>query len=594
MSEYLVLPWHTTLGLLTLIVYPLLVQLWFFGPSRDATQWSASALIGSATLTVACLLTGLAGIFNFWTATVLALVLICLTRWGIKQWPRLSVLGEGLLTEPRIGRTEIAVLVLFFLFALGGLIIRRYPYNSDTFRKYLGGGADLLENRHIATLNLEEGNLGYSNAPVAMLFNGYIFSLWGINDEFSRGIPVFFTLLTVLLLMAWAKEEGPQVAVIAAVGAFAASQVIFRSYIAILQEPPLLFFTTHLFYWFRRLLQHRTMTDYAFLVLAAAMAMLSKYSALIPVVLVGGAGLLTAPRSWRHRLAYVLLYASPTLLWLGRNWLIWGNPIYPFLDGIFHSNLYTYGLLSAEIVAPYIAQNWVPLGGLLKDLALSFTFIPFALMAWWPRRRQVWVWLYLACFALVLVMLRLQGSRSLERYFYFCTGVYAVYAGVGITTVYQHLIARRWSLPQGVWLTGLALLLVAELAMLYWKHPVPYYLEQRYEHVVLEYLQRHVPPGGTVTVLGDSGLVTWYDRERDYNIWRFHTISYLIRSQGKCAMESPARELHDCLAQAGVEYLYRPPGESVYQEFWETVSATPDYFFLVLDAEGARVWQVNP
>ena len=181
MSEYLVLLGRSTVGLLTLAAYPVLVQWWFFGLTRDAVQWSVSGLIGSAALAVACLLTGLAGVFNFWTATGLALVLLVVARWGMNRWPRPR-------SPVRATRTEIVVLALFLLFALGGLAIRRYPYAPD-WRRYMSGGADLVESGGIAALDLVGGDLGYSNAPVTMLLDGYVFGAWGSTTSSPAGSP---------------------------------------------------------------------------------------------------------------------------------------------------------------------------------------------------------------------------------------------------------------------------------------------------------------------------------------------------------------------------------------------------------------------
>ncbi|MBN1993487.1 MAG: hypothetical protein JW953_12370 [Anaerolineae bacterium] len=591
MTEYLLLLLNTLLGLIWLLALPLLFHGIAFGYSRRFQHVLVSVLVANTILLTVMIGLGLAGWFYLWsvggTALVLVAALACCRRFF------LSPTFNG---GPEINYHHILVLTLFLLFCLGALFIRHYPYHSDTWSKYLGAGAEVAYTGRIPTLDLTRLELGYSNAPLMMLYNAWEFSLWGRNDEFSRGIPVFFSTLTLLLLIGWGAEHtSAKAAPYLLAGVLIISQAFFRSFIGIIQEPPLLFSVTAMFYWLERYFNGKSLVSYAMLAMAAGLAVLSKFSAPIPVALVLVIALAVQPRRLPVKLLLGVIATLPALLWLGRNALVWGNPLYPFMVSLFptHEPIRTLSLLGAAMTGDILQIAWVSPLAFIKDMALSFTLAPLAVVIMIRCRKQPLPWIVALAVLLTFLFLVVTGARWLERYFYPYVAVYALYGGLAVIAIVvwaQKRIARCLSWP---WFAlGLALLMAFELGVLYLKHPVPYYAEPHHL-AVQEYFQTHAPEGNTVNVLVYHSFVHWYDQKRAYRLTRFWDPDFIFLTNREFDVSGDGEYLYQKLKQARVDYIYFAPVPNPYPQFWDTIARDDQHFELVLDKFGARIWKLK-
>jgi hypothetical protein len=695
MIDRMLVALYTLLGLLPLGALPALFYLLVFGHNHRVDAASARACIAmrartpmrgrilmhdlvlsvtvaNGVLLAVMVVLGLLGWFRLWMVGGLTLALLVAPTplWRRLFAPEAAYRGcQFIRGSAALTREHQQLLVLFLLFSLGVLAIRRYPYHSDTWGKYLGAGATVAETGRIPSLDMAALQVDYTNAPLVMLYTAWEFSFWGRDDRVARAIPVYFTTVTLLLLFAWGnaahscsipsprptptqrrttrgvgsgtwRTEYVQCTVDAAsvpdraggqdvfphlvTALLIGSQAFLRSFVGIIQEPPLLFFVTLAFYFLWRYSRpgrsltnckrssRATQVDYGLAIIACTCALLTKFSAPIPILLIGFALLIGHPADGGHprqlvpKLAWGALLSWPATLWLGRNWAIWGNPIYPQLEHLLGcpGRLHELTLLSSQIASVNLQAAWISPAAFLLDMALTFPFAPLAAVRMVRERKHPLTWILVVWGLATLAFLLVTGARWLERYFYGGIGLYALYAALGALDIRAHVLwrtlgqnasapgAQREPLPRWVSPALVSLLMLALLVSLYLKHPVPY-AGRPYEEATVSYFQAHVPEGETVTLLVDASLVTWYDPARAYRQWRFHDLPFLLATDGHFDPEQDAAYLHDELARVGVLYVYSSPQRKTRPHFWEEVAGHPEYFEPVLDAYGAHLWRVR-
>jgi hypothetical protein len=367
-------------------------------------------------------------------------------------------------------------------------------------------------------------------------------------------------------------------------------------------------------------------------------AFLSKFSAPIPVLLIAmvllfwcSAGIrraLCARRQFGRKLALGVLLSWPALLWLGRNWVIWGNPLYPQLERFLGrpGRLHELTLLAGQTASANLQAAWISPLAFLKNMALTFPCAPLAMVTAVRERRRPLTWILVAWGLVTMAFLFVTGARWLERYFYPGIGLYALYAALGALELWRRtsigVVASGcpWSFLRRLYrpwapLALVGALMAALLVALYVMHPVPYALRP-HEQAVLGYLRAHAPGGYTasggepVILLVDAAIVTWYESataemvrpaDADYSRdsvavslrqWRFHDLPFLLATDGQFDLKGDAAYFSGELARAGVSYVYSSPRRKTRPHFWQEVAGHPEFFEPVLEAYGAQLWRV--
>jgi hypothetical protein len=344
-----------------------------------------------------------------------------------------------------------------------------------------------------------------------------------------------FTLLTTALLYAAGRRFFSARAGAVAALLYISTAWVLRVSINGLNEAVVAYYLFASFYtakiwWDVR--RDRTQRATGLLVLVGLLtgsAVACKYTSLllvlVPVVLlVAWAGW---PRSGRTVAVLLLAVVAACGLWLGKNWVLTGNPVYPLMYDVFGGQTRT-----AEKDAQWQRAHQVPrdasgnryslrqagkaalevLGGSCWQNPL---IVPFAaLLLWRPRPlRDVLYWALLLSFVLIAWW---AATHRVPRFWVPAIPIMALLAGAG--AAWSH--ARLWRrVANGV------LTLMLTLNFVYVVAP-PALADNRYlvsldqlredvrmapvpgahRPVAFDYLEQHVPPGSRVLVVGDAAL----------------------------------------------------------------------------------------
>ena len=298
-----------------------------------------------------------------------------------------------------------------------------------------------------------------SRAPLMPLFYAGAFSLFGFSHWIIAALPLFFASAAVLLLSVWLSEKG-----------VSRSYIIFGALLLLanplflevgmhpIQEPFLLFFFTVFFYYLEKFKSRGGYLNFLLLFLSAVLAFASKEPGIILFLPLGWLFI----QSFRSRqlnrkfLFYLTLTAIPALLWLFRNYIIFDNPISPYLNGIFKGRYYD--IISvvnrgfSPIHSVWNGNVFRSIAGVFSSLALSF--FPLAVLSFYGFMKSKKIQHIALFFVLFSIILFAESDLSggLIRYLLPFLGVFAVYAVIGLQELKSRIFlsiiffANSWGL----------------------------------------------------------------------------------------------------------------------------------------------------
>jgi hypothetical protein len=128
-------------------------------------------------------------------------------------------------------------------------------------------------------------------------------------------------------------------------------------------------------------------------------------------VVIASRSLVARPWVWRPIAAYVLALACGCGLWLGKNWVLTGNPTYPLLYGWFDGSTRTDAKDEQWSRAHRAPAGGLSLSGLVDSVELlalgsdyaSPAVLPFALLGLWSLRKWRWLAIVAGTLGFVLV-----------------------------------------------------------------------------------------------------------------------------------------------------------------------------------------------
>lgn len=583
---------ESLLGLGVLLATPLLLYLVIFRfRNNKSISILFSVIIGSYVLSAYIIIFGLLHLFN----GVLILALSLLT--AIFIW---IVLKKSKLTKVEsvdIDRSMILTVLLFAAFIIG-LQVAGWCFTSDTFGRYLPLGRIIANEHTIPAFHLQNySEYAISRMPLLYILIAFLFSLFKTNAEnLSLGIPLFFTLSTIFLLFAWGKEYKDKNVPFFVMITLLLSLSFFLFSPVVLQESPLLFFATAMFYLLFKYVKTRENLYLILLSASSSLLILTKYSGILLSVLVF-LGLLIKSRSKKelgHIFIVFLLFNTLALIWFARNFYYFGNPVFPFFAQLFSGELNHYQELISPFWELYALENYISPLHFIKDMFLYSPAIIFAFIYMYKNKKSFEVQFVFASYIVLIFAMAatFNGSILRERFMYPFMGVLALFAAIEMSKIYdlvlpKFMIINKTKIAKTMVVVGVAsLLLIAVTAY-------PFVHRFNEGNNLLDYLQQHE---GTkdVRIFGDSEVdeLDWYG---NYTmIGPCWCLSFIELNNGEPFYLNRSSEYYyGVFKRTGIKYVYDNPKLCAFDQIFIEINNDKKHFEIVYDNNGTRLWKIK-
>jgi len=582
--------YFNVLGLLSSVAIPVVCHFVIYGKTISFRSVINSVLIAEYVFITAAIVLGTAGFFYWWL--LLPLLLGCFYGARVLSW-RFHA-GEDRNTG-KITQVHVFFILAFVVFALLLSQIRPVRFSSDSYGKYMGLGRIIAVTHTLPVVDPETlENSHSSRAPVTALHSALLFALLKAHGQIARGTPLYFFILTVLLLMGWGYEAkglvGSFVFPIVALG----SLYFLHMIISVTQEPPVLFFSTLSFYYLRHYLSERSILSLFYLVAAVSLGLLSKES-MLAVACITLIGLVASCRSRQEfvRLVFCgLLFSFPVIMWFARNYYYWGNPVFPFFENFFTSWFYDYTLLGRTISAPIIRGADLTSLQFVKAFMLTFPLILFAVSHVVRHWEEDYVKVVFVALLVTFIFLVSGGLRWLVRYLVLFLGVYAAFAGMEVIRIKERFFPRvRWQ-----FILGVAGILIVTGFSVHASRLPSYKQTKGYRFKVMEYFERETPNKKVLRFFGNEtlDLATWYSRTgKVYMVYRLHDLRFIKLIGGKLDFMRGTNYLHKEFKKAGIEYVYFVKRKDPYEQIFRNIEGDQSRFKLIYENGQAKVWKLR-
>lgn len=400
-------------------------------------------LLGLYTLFSFWLVVSLIGFFNVWTVASGLLVVL-----GVLVIPLFSGFRfTGIGSHSHWYRWLWLVVPVMLI---GWMLLRGF-YTGDAYAYWLPWGRDLALSGTMPAW-IESIHMSYASAgPIWPLSVGAMFTILPIHEFSVTVLPLLFFTLGVLVMVAWMREKelskGYQL--IGVLLILFSSQTAFWSW-NILTEAVLFLGFVLFFYFFEKAwsvnsdqpasteLQRGGGTgisnkEWVFLGMSFVFVVLVKFSSfllVVPLIFL----VINQRRSISlRRLLYWLLVSIPVLVWFGRNYMIYGNPIFPILNDFFGGPFAHIYSLSDPF--EYWLERFPTTSSraqfILKDLFITFPMVVLGL-AGMARSKLKLPHIALLVVAVCAGIFFVFSASSGMRYLWPYMGLVAVYATIAL------------------------------------------------------------------------------------------------------------------------------------------------------------------
>ncbi len=375
--------------------------------------------------------------------------------------------------DPRdwLSRRAIWIIVPFVVVILLGAMLP--PRSFDVREYHLQVPKEWYQQGRIGFV---EHNV-YGNMPMGAEMHAIIGMIimddWWLGALVGKTVIASFTVLTALALFAFGRRFiNTTAGVVAAVVYISIPWVSLVSMHGLIEGVFGFYFATAVYAWLlwaRGDDKSRRTSTIALTGFLAGSAVACKYPALLFVVVPIFVGVCVLPKNWLMRRAaetgathrwrsaavFLLAVACACGPWLGKNWVLTGNPTYPLL----------YGVFGGRALTPETARQWrtahaVPRDEdgrsfsagqfaasaadvLWKSVLLSPLLMPLAALALIVKKHLRLVWLLAALYLFVLAAWWLLTHRH-DRFWVPVLPIVALLAGIGATwtsaRLWQHAV----------------------------------------------------------------------------------------------------------------------------------------------------------
>lgn len=609
----LLAPLYTIAGLIVLLIPPAVFHLAAFGRSRKYLHIVISVLVGEFVLTLILLLFGFFHLFYGWLVLVVTVLVAGILGWFIRA-KNVSAVSEISLS-PRAAGFILLATALFFVIQMPMLIdpttpkmfgIRIFdaiaakfwfsPFTADSLGAYLPWAREIAESNYIVPFSVNVGEYTFGYPPLLHTHAGYLLSLFGFNNEAApAAVPLLFLAATILIIFLWGQQymqEREQEHVDETVPLFGlicllASPIVYGIGIKVLQDPPLMFFTTAAFFMLFNYLKTKQDVFLILTVLSTCMCNLSKYNGLI-ISLVIFLVLLIKCRTrtdWTKITLLFIFFNIPFICWSIRNFYCFDNPVFPILSGLFR------GPYNSPVYEVPIASTGLYLRRTASGVISSLPVLIPAIAYMFKNRNKAEVQIVVSAFMVLLAFVAVSATYPLARYYLFpFLGILTVFAGIEVAAFFESNKTLKTQKRRIATLLLIALVICV---------PFTYFHTVTAEECVQwendENTVKHIPEIRNSIVFVDKGAgpaLSWY-----YNVTQISLVSRQVRViiNGSVRNNESAEYYYTVFKKLRLNYIY----DTVYddsddlQYIFEVVDNDTANYTLIYNTKGNRVWKVR-
>ena len=614
-------PTYTILAAGVLLIIPVVFHLIAFRKSIRFIHILTSILVGNFILAFVSEIVGLAHFFDAKIILLLSLLVAGVIGYGINKkgiFSNENILGNN------ISKTSILLVLGFAIFIFLYQKNTFPPFTPDTLAAYLSWARIIVNEGSIPAFYLET-NAYYTTYLPPLLYTNIAFLFSFFNeyvDSIAATIPLIYLCFFVFLITNWGEEyvdAGRSVPLLILLSLLMAPPLNFL-YIGsrVLQEAPLLFFATASFYLLFKYLRTKENIFLVLVAISSSLGALTKQSGLLISVMLFCILVIKVEKKKELYNLLILfpLFHIPSILWAIRSLYFYNNPVYPSFGSIF-KNIY---LGPASIIGSSGGSQY-SFPEMFTLFFITFPAFIFTLFYIFRNRRTVEVQYTVACFAVFLIILYISGWRLLVRYLFPFLGIFALYAGIEMSRLYDKIPFAVIKKKKRAIIT-IAILICCMMPIMI---PAPGIhlsdiksgnyksvmsdlnlsdLDPREPHIsddwrnkmrVVEYLQTKKEKDLIIIGLYDVGRFTWYGNYTAINP-RYDPAFRVHNKVNKepFNLTKNSTYIYNNLKKMGVDYIYAC--DSPYPEdemIFDKINQDPEHFELVYDKNGYRLWKIK-
>jgi len=388
-------------------------------------------ILSSYYLTIGLLVFGLLGILNRWTSFLLLLGLVFLFYFYRRQIILTRRWWWFFIVTP---------------LAVSGFGLLRGFFIGDAYELYLPVAREIATTGSIPVFYV---GYNFSQMPLLSLLFGWTFSLFNFSSEYlCLWVPFVFTAATLLVMYLWAQEKGLDKQWLPFLGLLFLTNigVAFWGGWNLLQEPLVLFFATTFFYYYDHYLADNQKRNLIYCLLSFILAAVSKISGLFLAFLL--LWLFLRKKNKKIFIIYALVLAMPLLVWLVRNYVVFGNPLFPLFSGLFRGPYYLSTWQYSVFHTGLTTLNrhlwtWNKLQLIGSYLITGFPLI-FLASYEFIRQKRVDFFIFIFSFILLKETFLFTPTVSTMRYYYFLLGLIIVYGLLGVQHLKNKIVLAWW------------------------------------------------------------------------------------------------------------------------------------------------------
>ena len=632
-------PIHTILALLILLIVPMVFHLIAFKKSIGFIHILTSILIGTFILAVIEEITGLFSFFDGRIILAMSLLISAFSGYVVNK----KGIFENV-TSYNVSKTSIFLVVGIVIFCFLNQKNMFPPFSPDTFSRYIPWAVIIANEHSIPAFHLVSSEYYIFYPPFLYSTIAFLFSLFsGCFDSLSAAIPILFTGFFVLLVANWGDEYGHDVPFFVLLSLLFSYQSTFRllSCGYVLQEAPLLFFTTASFYLLFKYLRTKETIFLVLLSISSALMVLTKDSGLIISAMIFCALIIgTRERGKIYRIITIFpLLSIPSIVWHIRNFYFFRNPIYPTLQSFFKPTDIVYSIefenayqtIGFPVGIPVPAYQYSFPEMSVQFVIFAFPAFVFTLFYIFRNRKRYEAQFTAIFFMIFLIFMYISDWRLLVRYFYPFFGIFALFAGIEMSRFYDMIPIKVIRKKRKIIIMNILILLCIMNLLIPsiqsnfrqnietgnyaaivhdidpgYLNPLEVHFQSRWlnlsddnESGVLEYLQKNDKRKKLIVVGECSYALNWY-REYGYAALSFDSISFRALSYNvnkqPFDLTQNSTFIYNNLKRMNVNYIYDSASikcDILDELLFEKIIRDPEHFELVYDQNGYRLWEIK-
>jgi len=578
-------PQYIFLSLVMLIFFPLLFHLVTFGKKFEFMNIITSILISEFIL---CFFLEVFSLFYFNGKIILILVLILIIISGY-------LLRNKVYLHSKEIQKEYFLLIILFIFILLIEKNRFPPFWPDSFSTYLQYGRTIVEEGKLPLYDYSNIRYVFSYPP--LLYTKIAFSFVIFNNFFDSttvGIPIFYTILTFFILINWSKEysDGKEVQYFVLMSFLFSIGIVHST--MLLQESPLIFFSTLSFYLLNRYLKKKENFVLSLLIIACCLCMLTKYSGGVITLLIL---LVLIYKGYLKKMVSKILLFFPAAFWYSKNLIYYGNPFPPLLSEFFKGEICRIDSFNLAWTIPTDIEN-------LTIFSVSFRFfilfpaLVFVIIYLIRNRKDFFTNFVLFSFLIYFLVFFQAFGHFHVRYFAPFYGVFSLFSGLGIFNIWKKIFGEKKILIKILFLITLIFVIFGTstetgelIPSEFNKNALnPLYIKNPEEKWSEEFAIINSGISDTCIVGDYSGVLSWYGRNL---VMPFNSQSFKVKIGGEIALDRNGEYYYKLFKSIGARYVCDSPYTREYKEIFFVIENDKKRFELIFDSNGYRVWRVK-